>query len=146
VVTPFVRFSFDFINLAVMPLWFGLLFFPRQRWVPVAIDAFIACAALLFVLNLFPGIGAMFPVLMRPSVENVGVLLSTPQAILGSWTHFIIGDLWIGRWISQDGAAQGLPRPAIVAILVLTLLFGPCGLLAYFLLKLIKKRRFGTAA
>jgi hypothetical protein len=137
---------FELINLAIMPLWFGLLLYPRKRVVSVAIDVFIAFAALLFVINLIPGLSELLPILLKPNFESVSLLLSTPRGTFGGWTHFVIGDLWVGRWISQDAHLQGIARPWVIPILFLTLLFGPVGLLTYFIVKLILTKRFGTAS
>lgn len=140
-----MRILFELINLAIMPLWFGLLVYPRKRIVSVAIDTFVAAAALLFVVNLIPGFGEVLPVVLKPTLESVGALLATPRGSLGSWTHFVIGALWVGRSISQDAYRHSISRPWIIPILILTLLFGPVGLLAYFLVKFILTKRFGTA-
>jgi len=137
--------AFALINIAIMPLWFGLIFMPRKKWVRPAIDGFFFAAAALFFINLIPGLADAMPVLLKPTLEGVAKLLSTPQGAFGSWTHFVIGDLWVGRFIAEDGPAHGIARPWIIALLLVTLLFGPVGLLSYFILKLILTGRFGTA-
>lgn len=139
-----IPLSFGIINVAIMPLWFGLLFFPRRKIVNVAIDVFIAAAAFLYVVTMTPGLPQALPVILRPTLESVGQLLATPPGTLLSWTHFIIGDLWAGRWIGHDAHVNGISRVWVVPILVLTLLFGPIGYLTYFAVKLALRRRFGT--
>lgn len=127
--------SFAFINIAIMPLWFGLLFFPRKQWVSLAIDWFFFAAAVIFVVNLVPGVRAALPVILKPTLPGVAALLSTPNGALGAWTHFVIGDLFVGRWISEDAHARSIARLWVLPILVLTLLFGPVGLLSYFIVR-----------
>jgi len=140
----FIAFAFEFINIAIMPLWFGLLFFPRKAWVSLAIDTFVFVAAILYVVNMVPGLAVAFPIILKPTIPTVGALLSTPAGTLLSWTHFVIGDLWAGRWISQDAHRHGISRLWVVPILILTLLFGPIGFLSYFLVKLALTKTFGT--
>ncbi len=137
--------AFTFINFAIMPLWFGLIFMPDRKWVRTAIDVFFFVAASLFLVNLLPGLAASVPVILKPTLDGVATLLSTPAGAFGSWTHFVIGDLWVGRFINEDGTANGIARPWLIGLLVVTLFFGPVGLLGYFLLKLLLKGRFGTA-
>ncbi len=136
----FLVASFAFLNIAIMPLWFGLLFFPRKAWVSSAIDWFFFVAAVIFVVNLVPGVRAALPVILKPTLPGVAALLSTPNGALGAWTHFVIGDLFVGRWISEDAHARSIARLWVLPILVLTLLFGPVGLLSYFIV-----RRFAGA-
>jgi hypothetical protein len=141
-----INLSFGVLNLAIMPLWFGLLFFPKKRWVTLAIDVFVTLAALMFLINLIPGFMDLLPILLQPTLQSVALLLSTPQGTLGSWTHFVIADVWMGRWISQDAEIHSIPRAWVVVVLMTTLLFGPVGLLTYFITKLILRGRFGTDA
>lgn len=141
-----IRIGFEGLNLVIMPLWFGLLFFPTKRWVPKAIDIFLFVAAILFTVNLLPGVREAFPIILKPTLENVGAMLSQPAGTLGSWTHFVMADLWVGRFITQDARAHGISRWFTTPILVLTLLFGPVGLLAYLVVKLGLKKQFGTQA
>lgn len=126
---------FQLLNLAVMPLWFGLLFFPKKPWVRIAIDSFAAVAALIFVWNLLPGLKGLWPVILDPTIPKVSRILSTPEGAFGAWTHFLIGDLWSGRWIVSEAQGRGIPHPWILPILVLTLLLGPVGLLAFLILR-----------
>ncbi len=137
-------FAFNAINLLIMPLWFGLLFLPRKRWVNRAIDIFVALAAVLFLVNLIPALSQVMPVILKPTLESVGQMLSTPGGALGGWTHFVIGDLWIGRWICRDAQVEHIAHRWVFPLLLLTLLFGPVGLLSYFFVKICFTGRFGT--
>lgn len=134
--TPWLEPIFTFINFAIMPLWFGLLVMPRKKWVSPAIDTFAVVAATLYVLVLIPGLKEAFPVILKPTIPTVAHLLSLPEGVVCGWTHFVIADLWVGRWITQDSYRENIPHLMIVPILILTLLFGPAGLLAYFLTRL----------
>jgi hypothetical protein len=128
----FLPAIFKMFNLAVMPLWFGLLFFPRKRWTNLSIDAFAVIAATAFTVNLIPGLREIFPIVLDPNLISVGGMLATPRGSFGGWTHFLIGDLCMGRWMVSDSHARGVAHSWILPSLVLTLLFGPVGMLSYF--------------
>jgi hypothetical protein len=132
---PFPLPLFPLLNVAVMPLWFGLLFFPRKRWVRLSIDLFAGLAALLFTVNLLPVLKDIWPVVIDPTLPRVVELLAVPRGAFGAWTHFLIGDLWVGRWIVTEGHQRGIRHAWLIPILILTLLFGPVGLVAFLVVR-----------
>jgi hypothetical protein len=75
------------------------------------------------------------------SLANVQLLFTSPWAATAGWIHYLAFDLFIGSWISAQVIARGLPRLALIVILPLTFLFGPIGLLLFFITKLAFERR-----
>ena len=51
---------------------------------------------------------------------------------LAGWTHYLCFDLFVARWIVRDAPDAGYK---LSPILVLTLMFGPVGLLVYSALR-----------
>jgi hypothetical protein len=131
---------FSFLNAVVLPLWLGLLFFSQKKWVGGGIELFTCIAAIVYVSVLVPGLGESFPVIVNPKLDAVQGLLSNQRGAFVGWIHFLIADLWMGRWISSDAAVKGIPRAWVVPILVLTLLFGPAGMLTYLVARRIYLR------
>jgi hypothetical protein len=75
------------------------------------------------------------------SLAHVQLLFTAPWAATAGWIHYLAFDLFIGSWISAQVIALKLPRLALLVILPLTFLFGPIGLLLYFITKLAFERR-----
>ena len=70
------------------------------------------------------------------SLAHVQALFTAPWAALAGWVHYLAFDLFVGAWITAEVLRLSLPRLVLVAILPLTFLFGPIGLLAFFAAKL----------
>lgn len=69
------------------------------------------------------------------SLKGVMGLFQSPRAVLAGWIHYLAFDLMIGLYILNDAAVNNIAHWMLVPCLLLTLLFGPAGLLAYFLLR-----------
>jgi hypothetical protein len=66
------------------------------------------------------------------SLEEVVKLFRQPAMVLIGWVHYLAFDLFIGAWETRDARQRGVPHLALVPCLLLTFMFGPIGLLAYY--------------
>ena len=71
------------------------------------------------------------------SLRGVLALLRNPTAALTTWVHILVFDLMVGLYIRQEGALAGISHWALIPCYVLTLMFGPLGLLAFLILRLL---------
>jgi hypothetical protein len=78
------------------------------------------------------------------SIEGVRGLFANDSALTAGWLHYLAFDMFVGSWIARDSAERGIHPLPVVPCLILTLLFGPAGLLAYFILRLAFGRRLKT--
>ncbi|UUY06645.1 DUF4281 domain-containing protein [Pseudomonas sp. J452] len=69
------------------------------------------------------------------SLAGVLSLLRQPTAALAAWVHILAFDLMVGLYIRHEGALAGISHWALLPCYVLTLMFGPLGLLAFLLLR-----------
>lgn len=69
------------------------------------------------------------------SLKGVMGLFQSPRAVLAGWIHYLAFDLMIGLYILNDAAVHNIIHWMLIPCLILTLLFGPAGLLAYFILR-----------
>jgi ABA DEFICIENT 4-like len=74
----------------------------------------------------------------------VRLLFQDDYLLLAGWIHYLAFDLFIGGWEARDAKRLGLPHLLLVPCLVLTFLFGPVGLLAYFTLRAARRGRFAV--
>ncbi len=69
------------------------------------------------------------------SLAGVAALFSNPWLLLAGWVHYLAFDLFIGCWEVRDAQAHHIPHLLVVPCLLLTFLFGPIGLLLYFVIR-----------
>jgi hypothetical protein len=72
------------------------------------------------------------------TLEGVRGLFSSNIALLAGWLHYLAFDLFVAQWILENSKRSGIKHILVVPCLILTFLFGPTGLLAYFLIKTAK--------
>jgi hypothetical protein len=126
---------FSLCGMLVLPGWLLLVFLPRWKWTarlvcPVVIPLILACVYLWLVATTFGRTPGGFG-----SLAEVSQLFQNPRALLAGWIHYLAFDLFIGSWEVRDAQRVGLHHLLIVPCLVLTFLFGPVGLLLYFVLR-----------
>jgi hypothetical protein len=124
---------FHAVNLVVLPLWALMIVLPRwlgTRWLLRSPMVLVPLPA-LYVALVVPTLPEVLPVLLRPDLATIAALLGRPEMAVVGWVHFLAFDLFVGRWIFLDGQERGLSHWLLAPILLLTLLLGPCGLLAY---------------
>jgi hypothetical protein len=140
-------FAFALANNFGLLAWAALVlspFVPRLRrlvWPATQFAIPLAWAALYVVLLAqgLPEARGGFD-----SIEGVRGLFANDSALTAGWLHYLAFDMFVGTWIARDSADRGV-RPLLVApCLALTLMVGPAGLLAYFILRLASGRRPAT--
>jgi hypothetical protein len=74
------------------------------------------------------------------SLAAVAALFSDPWLLLAGWVHYLAFDLFIGSWQVRDARRKGIPHLLVIPALILTFLFGPAGLLLYFVIRCVRSR------
>jgi hypothetical protein len=122
---------FNGANLFVLPFWAVMILLPKwsvtQRIMGSALP-FVALASVyiyLFVGGLSEDTAASFA---NPTLTELAQLFSDPAITATGWVHFLVMDLFVGRWIYQDGLRSGTWT---IHSLVLCLFAGPMGLLSH---------------
>jgi hypothetical protein len=132
---------FSLCGTLVLPGWLLLVFLPRWKWTarlvcPVLIPLLLALLYLWLVATTFGRTPGGFG-----SLAEVSLLFQNPRALLAGWIHYLAFDLFVGSWEVRDSRRVGLHHLLVVPCLVLTFLFGPVGLLLYFILRASLRRR-----
>ena len=127
-----------FVTASVLtwPAWLALVFAPHARWTQRLVHRgwvsgvlALAYFALLFLRPSPPEGGDL------RSAHGLALLLSTPDAALLAWLHFLGFDLLAGAWMVRDARRRGLAHGWAVPGLILAFLVGPVGLLSHLLLR-----------
>ena len=126
--------------------WLLLIFLPR--W---GVTRFVARTAIfpvylsvLYVVGVAAVLAELGPGLMRDfgSAEGVTRILARQDVALVAWIHILAFDQLVALHIYRENMDHHhVPLPVQSVLLVLTLMFGPAGFLAYYLLRLASRSR-----
>jgi hypothetical protein len=137
---------FILTNAIAFAGWAALLALPRRP----AVNSFIMYAAVAMLclayaamfVALFGGLadpgraaGASEPDIGDYSIAGLRALFMSDGGIVLGWTHYLAFDLFVGLWIGRDADAKGCSRLVQLPILILTLMVGPIGLLAWLVIR-----------
>jgi hypothetical protein len=131
---------FSICNSAALLGWLILVFAGRTRWAaPLISGAILPLLLALAYLGLLlghwgekqGGFG---------SLANVAALFSNHWLLLAGWIHYLAFDLFIGSWEVRDAKAHGISHFIVIPCLFFTFMFGPVGLLFYFIVRTVRVR------
>ena len=132
---------FQILSMSTGPFWFMILFFPFHKKAMLAVDVYLFILATYFTWMTLPIIPELLPLVAKPEFSSMYNFLSTPEGVLGSWNHMILGDLWIGRWVARDCQNEAKPLLTRILFVMPILFFGPLGLFFYLVYRLIRYRK-----
>ncbi|WNZ26148.1 DUF4281 domain-containing protein [Leptolyngbya sp. NK1-12] len=122
---------FDGANLFVLPFWLLMIGLPNwqvTRRIMTSFLPFVVLAGLyvyLFTNSLDPESAQSFS---NPQLSDLAQLFADERVTATGWVHFLVMDLFVGRWIYQEGQRTGIwTRHS----LILCLFAGPIGLLSH---------------
>lgn len=120
--------------------WVLLAFLPRWRWTQrlvfsAAIPLVLATVYLVLAASYFGTAEGSFN-----SLDGVTKLFSSKPVVLAGWIHYLVFDLFVGMWETRDAEKLGIPHLLVIPCLFLTLMLGPVGLLAYFVVRWTMRR------
>lgn len=124
---------FNLLNLLPLPIWVGMLLFPRTRFTQRLVMSYWPYILLGGIYVLF-----LLVSLLRPSggfslsFDALRAGVSGEWAFLAAWAHFVTLDLFVGVWIFRDAKYWGV-NPGL--FLLATLFAGPLGLGSYLLVR-----------
>jgi hypothetical protein len=136
---------FNGANFFVLPFWALMVLLPNwgiTRKVMGSFVPFVILASLylyLFVGSLDSDTAQSFA---NPQLADVARLFSQEQVALTGWVHFLVLDLFMGRWIYWEGQRTGVWT---LHSLVLCLFAGPLGLLSHIVTRWVSDRFFAHA-
>ena len=77
------------------------------------------------------------------SLKGIISLFKSPRVVLAGWVHYLAFDLMIGLYIVVDAARFDISHWLLIPCLLMTLMFGPAGLLIYFALRMVMTGEVG---
>ncbi|WP_088893023.1 ABA4-like family protein [Leptolyngbya ohadii] len=124
-------FLFNAANLFVLPFWFLMILLPNwgiTRKVMGSVLPFVVLAGLyiyLFANSLDPDSAQSFA---NPQLSDLARLFADERVTATGWIHFLVMDLFVGRWIYWEGQRTGVWT---THSLLFCLFAGPIGLLSH---------------
>ncbi len=128
-------FSLTFAVAA--PFWALMILAPGWSWTRriIASPLIVLPVVLIYAVLVIPAFGDVFPAVASPTLAGIRDLLGTADGAAAAWAHMIAFDLFVGRWTWLDARDRGIPALVTAPVLLLTILLGPLGLLAYLLIR-----------
>ncbi|MEB3210459.1 MAG: ABA4-like family protein [Leptolyngbyaceae bacterium] len=127
------EFLFNAANIFVLPFWTLMVVLPNWAVTKRVMSSFWPYIILalvyfyLFVAGITPESAEEFA---SAGLSDIAWLFSQEQFAATAWVHFVVIDLFTGRWIYRDGLELNVfTRHS----LVLCLFAGPLGLLSHIL-------------
>ncbi len=141
-----IEYLYNGANLFVLPFWLLMVLLPNWSvtrrvmastlpFVPLAV-AYIFC----FINSLDPDSLEAFA---NPTLSALAGLFADERVMATGWIHFVVMDLFVGRWIYEQGQEKGIFTRHSLA---LCLFAGPIGLLCHLLTAQIQERWLGLSA
>ncbi len=131
-------------NLFVLPFWLLIIVLPNwgiTRKIMGSFLPFVPLAGLylyLFVGGVDPETAESFS---NPNLQlaDLASLFANPKIMAAGWVHFLVMDLFVGRWIYWEGQRTGVWT---IHSLILCLFAGPLGLLSHLSTNWISQKFF----
>lgn len=121
-------------NMLALAGWVVLIFLPRRwriAWIPrFIIPGVLSLAYAPLILPAFFGGGGEGG---YDTIAAVRALFANDNALVAGWLHYLAFDLFIGGWIAVEADRAGISRILQAPILLATFMFGPIGLILFFL-------------
>ena len=124
---------FGFANLFVLPFWTLMILLPNWNITKKVMGSYLPFLPLigLYIYFLVITIDAeSAQALANPNLTDIARFFSEETAAAAGWVHFIVMDLFVGRWIYWQGQEKQIWT---IHSIILCLFFGPIGLLSHII-------------
>ncbi|WP_445635368.1 DUF4281 domain-containing protein [Nostoc sp. DSM 114161] len=133
---------FNIANLFVLPFWALMILLPNWKVTQRIMASYLPFVLLagvylyLFINSVTPENAQDFSNL---ELANVARLFADEKVAATGWVHYLVMDLFVGRWIYLEGQKAGIWTSHSLALCFFA---GPLGLLSHFSTGWISKKFF----
>lgn len=117
--------------------WTALLLAPWRRELCITMARGVALILALTYLYQLLFTTVSVPNGNFTTLAGVTALFSLAPNVMLGWSHYLVFDLFVGSWQVEDAGRRGLSHLWVIPCLILTLMVGPVGLIAYFIVRTI---------
>ena len=124
---------FDLANLYILPFWTIMILFPKWNITKKVMGSYLPFLPLIaayiyyLIVTVDPESAAA---LANPQLADIARFFGEEGAAGAGWVHFLVMDLFVGRWIYWQGQNKQIWT---IHSLILCLFFGPVGLLSHII-------------
>jgi hypothetical protein len=140
---PNLDLIFSVSNLFVLPFWFLMIVLPNWGITRKIMESYLPLVALallyiyLFFNSFDPETAQSFA---SPQLSDLARLFADERVTVTGWVHFLVMDLFVGRWIYWQGQKTGVWT---IHSLLLCFFAGPMGLLSHLTTAWVRQRFWG---
>ncbi|HEY9799918.1 MAG TPA: ABA4-like family protein [Leptolyngbyaceae cyanobacterium] len=122
---------FNIANIFVLPFWTLMILLPNWKVTRRVMESYIPFLFLagaylyLFITSITP---ENAQALSNPELADIARFFADEKAAATGWIHFLVMDLFVGRWIYWEGQKTGIWT---IHSLILCLFAGPLGVLSH---------------
>jgi len=77
------------------------------------------------------------------SLDDLYTIFATEGFLLIFWLHFLAINLFVGSWISRDGARYNVSKTLVSIPLILVYFTGPLGIVIYWFIRIFYAKKLG---
>ena len=136
-------------NFGVLPFWLMLIFIPNSRITQIFVNSVILplILSIAYVYTIYQTILLDEPIFevfkLYLSLDNLYTVFANESFLLVFWLHFLVLNLFLGSWVSQDGFKYSVSRGMIIISLILIYFTGPLGLVLYWMIRIFYAKKLG---
>ncbi|WP_107670301.1 ABA4-like family protein [Cyanothece sp. BG0011] len=131
---------FNLANIYALPFWLLMVILPKWGVTQKIISSYLPFVPLA-ILYIYLFSGSLDPdsieAFSNPTLPVLAQLFSQEPVMLTGWIHFIVLDLFTGRYVYLEGREKGI---FTVHSLILCFLAGPIGLLSHIVTSWIQSK------
>tara|TARA_Y100000590_G_scaffold383121_1_gene453541 strand:+ start:2332 stop:2805 length:474 start_codon:yes stop_codon:yes gene_type:complete len=147
----FLTFNNIFLctTFGIIPFWLMIIIIPNSKFTSFFVNSIILPLILstVYVYVLYQTFLLDEPFIsifeLYSSLDGLYTVFSSETFLLVFWLHFLALNIFLGSWISRDGLKHNMPRGLVSVPLILVYLFGPLGLLLYWMIRVFYAKRLG---
>jgi Domain of unknown function (DUF4281) len=130
---------FDIANIFVLPFWALIILLPNWKVTRRVMESYLPFLPLagaylyLFITSITP---ENAQALSNPQLADIARFFADENAAATGWIHFLVMDLFVGRWIYWEGQKTGIWT---IHSIILCLFAGPLGVLSHIFTYWISK-------
>jgi hypothetical protein len=135
------------INLSVLPFWIMLIVIPNSKVTRIFVNSIILPAILAgtYVYVVYQAIlldESIFDIFkLYLNLDNLYTVFATESFLLIFWIHFVSINLFLGSWVSVDGAKYNMSRVLVSFPLILIYFTGIIGIVLYWLIRVFYAKK-----
>ena len=118
--------------MVIFPNWKGTKIIVLSGFIPILLGLVYIP---LIAMNMGSNEGSF------STLEGVKALFSNDYLLLAGWVHYLSFDMFVGSWILSNSKQYHINHFLIIPCLFFTFMFGPAGLILYFIIRSIKNKQ-----